>query len=220
LDLGLQAVDCAHNTASGTLTWTGKDAFWTYEILPNGSTVATPHDFIPNRIIRFDSSNTTLISPAPGADPQFHLTIEGFKNAPNPSDAFYGPWFSVDLFPNPGIAASAGNGFSTHPYNPANFDTAISSGSVNGSTDVCKPGVSIADVLLPEITTRLPIPTKDWHLRYAELKLNFTTVTPPANAVCEAHSNRGNPEHSSGANTFRTLFCLCSYCGDCHRDHF
>ena len=206
--LDLQAVDSAHNTASGTLTWTGKDAFWTYEILPNGTTVPTPHDFIPDRIIRFDSSNTTLISPAPGAGPQFHLTIEGFKNKPNPSDSFYGPWFSVDLFPNTGVAASAGVGFSAHPYNSQNFDTAISSGSVNGSTDVCKTGVTVSDVVLPEITNRLPIDNKDWHLRYAQLKLNFTTVSPPANAVCEAHSNRGTLDILLGPTGFGPYFVV------------
>lgn len=191
--LDLQAVDSAHNTASGTLTWTGKDAFWTYEILPNGLTVPTAHDFIPNRTIRFDSSNTTLTSPAPGGGPQFHLTIEGFKNAPNPSDAFYGPWFSVDLFPNTGIAVSAGNGFSAHPYNKANFDTAISSGTVSGSTDVCKAGVIIPNVGLPEVTVPFVIPNKpSWHIRYGALGLNFTTVTPPPNAICEARSNTGS----------------------------
>ncbi len=191
--LDLQAVDSAHNTASGTLTWTGKDAFWTYEILPNGFTVPTAHDFIPNRIIKFDGSNTTLISPAPGAGPQFHLTIEGFKNAPNPSDAFYGPWFSIDLFPNTGIAVSAGIGFSAHPYNKANFDTAVSSGTVSGSTEVCNAGLTISNVGLPEVTVPFVIPNKpSWHIRYGALGLNFTTVTPPANAICEARSNTGS----------------------------
>lgn len=191
--LDLQAVDSAHNTASGTLTWTGKDAFWTYEILLNGLTVPTAHDFIPNRTIKFDSSNTTLISPAPGGGPQFHLTIEGFKNAPNPSDAFYGPRFSIDLFPNTGIAVSAGNGFSAHPYNKANFDTAVSSGTVSGSTEVCKAGVTISNVGLPEVTVPFVIPNKpSWHIRYGALGLNFTTVTPPPNAICEARSNTGS----------------------------
>lgn len=191
--LDLQAVDSAHNTASGTLTWTGKDAFWTYEILPNGLTVPTAHDFIPNRSIKFDSSNTTLITPAPGAGPQFHLTIEGFKNAPNPSDAFYGPWFSVDLFPNTGIAVSAGNGFSAHPYNKTNFDTAVSVGTVSGSTDVCKASVTISNVGLPEVTVPFVIPNKpSWHIRYGALGLSFTTVTPPPNAICEARSNTGS----------------------------
>lgn len=191
--LNLQAVDLVNNTASGTLTWTGKDAFWTYEILPNGLTVPTAHDFIPNRIIKFDSSNTTLISPAPGAGPQFHLTIDGFKNAPNPSDEFYGPWFSVDLFPNTGLVVSAGNGFSAHPYNKENFDTAVSTGTVSGSTNVCEPGQTILNVGLPEVTVPFVIPNKpSWHIRYGALGLNFTTSTPPPNAICEAHSNTGS----------------------------
>ena len=190
--LDLQAVDSANNTASGNLTWTGKDAFWTYEILPNGLTKPTPHDFIPNRVIHFDSSNTTLISPAPGAGSQFHLTIEGFKNAPNPSDAFYGPMFNIDLFPNTGTAASAGIGFSAHPYNSQNFDTAFSQGTVTGSTNVCEPGMTIANVGLPEVTISINIPNKLWYIRYGALGLNFTTTTPPPNAICEAQSNRGS----------------------------
>lgn len=191
--LDIQAVDSANKTASGTLTWTGKDAFWTYEILPNGLTVATPHDFNPNRIIKFDSSNTTLVLPGPGTGPQFHLTIEGFKNAPNPSDAFYGPMFNVDLFPNTGIAVSAGVGFTAHPYNKANFDTALSSGTVSGGTDVCNPGITISNVGLPEVTVPFVIPNKpSWHIRYGALGLNFTTVAPPANAICEARSNTGS----------------------------
>jgi len=189
--LNLEAVDTVHNTASGTLTWNGRDAFWTYEILLNGNTLATAHDFIPNRTIQFNSSNTILMGPAAGAGPQFHLTIDGSAHAPNPSDAFYGPWFSVDLFPDLGEAKSAGVGFSAHPYNPANFDTAISSGTVVGSTPICTPGQTFAQVQLPEITTSHFFPTKPWQIRYGELDLDFTTVTPPPNALCQARSNSG-----------------------------
>jgi hypothetical protein len=129
----LQTIDLANNTAAGTLTWNGKDAYWTYTSLPNGSVSATPHDFIPDRTIRFDSTNTTLISPTPGTGSQYHLTIEGFARASNPSDAFYGPWFNVDLYGDTGTAVTMGVGFTSHPYNPTNFDTALSSGTVSGS---------------------------------------------------------------------------------------
>jgi hypothetical protein len=189
--LDLRIVDTANNTASGTLTWTGKDAFWTYELQSNGTTVATPHDFIPDRTIQFDNSNTTLISPAPGAGPQYRLTIEGFKNKPNPSDAFYGPFFNIDLFLS-GVAASVGIGFTAHPYNTENFDTALSSGTVSGGTNVCTLGVSIPNVRLPEVTVNPLIPNKSWRIRYGELGLDFTTITPAANALCEVRSNTGS----------------------------
>lgn len=194
--LDVQAVDPAHNTASGTLTWNGRDAFWTYEFLPNGKFVATAHDFIPNRTIQFNSSNTTLTSPAPGAGPQFHLTIEGFANKPNPSDAFYGPWFSVDIFPTSGEVVSQGIGFSTHPYNPANFDTAFSNGSVSGGVSMCTPGQTFSNVMLPEITVPHSYLAnqleKFWIIRWGQLGLNFTTESPPPNALCKARSNRGS----------------------------
>ena len=190
--LDVRTVDLAHNTASGFLTWTGKDAYWTYEILPNGTTVPTPHDFIPNRTIQFDSSNTTLSIQQPGS-PQFHLSIEGFRNAPNPSDEFYGPRIQVDLFTDTGTVVTQGIGFSAHPYNPANFDTAFSSGIVTGGTNVCTPGITIGNVGLPEVTVPFVIPNKpSWHIRYGQLGLDFTTVTPPANAICEARSNTGS----------------------------
>lgn len=191
--LDLQSVDFAHNTASGTLTWNGRDAFWTYEINPGGNVVATPHDFIPNRTIQFDSTNTTLTSPGLGTGPQFHLTIEGYSHAPNPSDAFYGPRFSVDVFPDSGQVVSMGVGWSAHPYNVANFDTAVSSGVASGDNSPCAPGFTISNVLLPEVTIPFLIPNKpSWHIRYGSLGLNFTTGAAPSNALCEARSNVGS----------------------------
>jgi hypothetical protein len=134
--LNLQAVDVAHQTAAGTLTWTGKDIYWTSTTQPDGTFVATPHDFIPNRTIQFDASNTTFTYAGFAGCTQghrFHLTIDGAKGAPNPSDKFYGPWFSVELNTDLGTAISTGNGFLTHPYNPATFATGLSSGNVTGA---------------------------------------------------------------------------------------
>ncbi|HEX6186565.1 MAG TPA: hypothetical protein VFZ40_00680 [Pyrinomonadaceae bacterium] len=134
--LSLQAVDVAHQTAAGTLTWTGKDIYWTSTTLSDGTFVATPHDFIPNRTIQFDASNTTLTYAGfAGCNHghRFHLTIDGAKGAPNPSDKFYGPWFSVELNTDLGTAISTGNGFLTHPYNPATFATGLSNGNVTGA---------------------------------------------------------------------------------------
>ncbi|MFL6227644.1 MAG: hypothetical protein ACJ741_02565 [Pyrinomonadaceae bacterium] len=131
--LNLQAVDLAHNTAAGTLTWNGRDAYWTYTILPNGNLSPTPHDFIPNRTIQFGSANTTLTSTCNQDSLNFHLSINGAANAPNPSDAFYGPRINVDLNAYTGTVSSTGVGFSANPYNPANFDTALSSGVVSGN---------------------------------------------------------------------------------------
>src|SRR5437762_4075632 len=128
--LDLQTIDADAKTASGTLTWNGKDIYWTYTFDSNGVILtANPHDFIPNRTITFDSSNTTLTAPGPGTGPQYGLVIDGTAHAPNPSDAFYGPWFSIALFPD-GTAMSFGNGFLTHPYNPANFATGLNSGDL------------------------------------------------------------------------------------------
>ena len=116
--LDLQTLDADAKTASGTLTWNGKDIYWTYTFDSNGVILtAAPHDFIPNRIITFNGSNTTLTAPGPGTSPQYGLVIDGAAHAPNPSDAFYGPWFSIALFPD-GKAMSFGNGFLTHPYTP------------------------------------------------------------------------------------------------------
>ena len=200
--LDLQFVDTVHNTASGTLTWNGRDAYWTYEALPNGSVVATAHDFIPDRTIQFNSSNTTLTSPLPGAGPQFHLNIEGYAGAPNPSDAFYGPRFSVDIYPDSGVVMSAGIGFSAHPYNKDNFDTAFSSGTVSGGTSICTPGQLFANVQLPEVTVSHSIPQKPWQIRYGKLALNFTTVNPPPNAICQARSNVGTLDVLGAPATF------------------
>jgi hypothetical protein len=60
------------------------------------------------------------------------LTIAGFKNQPNPSDAFYGPMFVGYFDISSGNVSTEGVGFSTHPYAPVTFATNVSSGSVTG----------------------------------------------------------------------------------------
>lgn len=133
--LNLQTVDLAHQTATGTLTWTGTDIYWTSATV-NGTFVATPNNFIPNRTITFGPANTTLTYSGFGGctlGHSFHLTVDGTAGAPNPSDKFYGPWFNINLNADLAIATTAGNGFLTHPYNPANFDTGLNSGNVSGT---------------------------------------------------------------------------------------
>ena len=134
--LNVQTVDIVNSTASGSLTWTGKDIYWTSTTLPDGTFVATPHDFIPNRTIEFGPSNATLTYSGFGNCNQghrFHLTIDGAAGAPNPSDKFYGPWFSVQLNADLWTATTTGTGFHTRPYNPANFATVLNSGNVTGA---------------------------------------------------------------------------------------
>ena len=130
--LVIQSVDTTSNSAAGTLAWDGMDAYWIYTFDGLGNiTSATPEPFIPNRTIAFDNSNTTLT--ASGTTGQFQLTVDGTAGAQNPSDAFYGPWFSVTVDTKSDGVTTQGNGFLTHPYNPANSDTGLSSGTVTGS---------------------------------------------------------------------------------------
>jgi hypothetical protein len=141
--LDLQTVDVSDTatgqnigTASGTLSWTGQDAYWTYTIDGSGNyTSATPQPFVPNRTIQFGANNTTVNVMGPGwcSAGHFNLDIEGFAGAPNPSDAFYGPRFTPDLVANTNQATTYGAGWSAHPYNPSNMDTAYSSGNATGS---------------------------------------------------------------------------------------
>jgi len=117
---------------SGSVTWNGTDAFWTYTHDSNGRILtATPHPFIPNRTVKFSSTNTTIIAPQPGGKcTVLRMDIQLAAGAVNPSDAFYGPRFMPELDADTGIL----NGiFNANPYNSANFDTALSSGSLSGS---------------------------------------------------------------------------------------
>ncbi|MDB6027342.1 MAG: hypothetical protein JWM68_3565, partial [Verrucomicrobiales bacterium] len=114
--LNLQTVDLANQTASGTLTWNGSDAYWTYTSDGSGFySSPTPHAFVPNRTILFNSSNTTFTTPQGNVCGRFDLNIQGFFNAPNPSDAFYGPNFSVALNIRTGQVESTGASWSAHP---------------------------------------------------------------------------------------------------------
>jgi hypothetical protein len=135
--LTLKTIDTIGLTATGSLTWNGTDAYWTYIIDKNGIiTTATPNSFIPNRTIQFDAANATFTYDAVGGSgciqSQIHLIIAGFDNKPNPGDAFYGPWFSAVMDISSNTAFSSGNGFSTHPYAPVTFDTNFSNGTITG----------------------------------------------------------------------------------------
>jgi hypothetical protein len=133
--IDLQKIDTATMTAAGSLTWSGADAYWTYIISNNAIASAMANLFIPNRTIKFDATNATFVYV-----PLFNgctssviqLTIAGFKNQPNPSDAFYGPNFIGNFDISSNLVTSVGVGFSTHPYAPVSFATNVSSGSITG----------------------------------------------------------------------------------------
>jgi hypothetical protein len=58
--------------------------------------------------------------------------IDGFYKQPNPSDGFYGPWFSADFDIGTNKVTTAGNGFLTHPYDHVTNATDLSSGMIDG----------------------------------------------------------------------------------------
>jgi len=131
--LNLSAIDLPNGKASGSLTWNGEDAYWTYTVNGAGTiTQATPHTFTPNRTIQLTDANTKLTT-LPGNCGKVHLSVDGAYNAPNPSDQFYGPSFSVDINLYLKTVESQGVGFTAHPYNSTNFDTGLSSGTLTGS---------------------------------------------------------------------------------------
>jgi hypothetical protein len=130
----INTIDTVALTATGSLTWNGTDAYWTYIFDTNGLiTTATPVAFIPDRTIQFDKTNTTFSYPTPGSNcTMLHLRIGGFDNQPNPSDAFYGPQFTADFDIGTNTVSSTNAGFSAHPYAPGTFATNVSSGTVTG----------------------------------------------------------------------------------------
>lgn len=129
--INLQSVNIAEGTASGTLTWTGNDYYWHYDLDNNTgriiNVVAMP--FAANRAIGFNSTNTALQYSSSNCT--YRITIDIGKNAVN-AEQFYGPWFSADIDLTKNQLQSAGTGFVTHPYNPANGSTWTSNGSVTG----------------------------------------------------------------------------------------
>ncbi|MCU1265228.1 MAG: hypothetical protein JWM21_1546 [Acidobacteria bacterium] len=127
--LTLQTVDRANNTASGTLTWNGTDAYWTYGASDG---TASPHPFTPNRTFAFSGTSTRLDDSGFGNcnnGHRFHLTINGNQIVSDP----YGPWFSIEMNADSGAAITTGNGFNANPYNTTNGDRAFSHGIVTGS---------------------------------------------------------------------------------------
>ena len=131
----LSSVDAIGETAAGTITWTGMDASWRYTYDQTGITSATPALFVPDRTISFDAK-TAKLTPTANASfgsgcpaMRFRLMVKN-ETVANPSDAFYGPSIDVDLDAETGDLTTSGAGFSTHPYDPMNFDTGRSQGSI------------------------------------------------------------------------------------------
>ena len=133
--LTFASVDALAEAATGSIRWTGADASWRYTYDTQGIATATPAPFVPDRTVTFTGQYAKLVAPVGGTGSgcpaqRFRFVYEN-KDVPNPSDAFYGPRLDVELDAVAGTLTSFGVGFSTHPYDPANFDTAVSDGAVS-----------------------------------------------------------------------------------------
>jgi hypothetical protein len=98
-ELNLQSVDWAHQTATGTLTWNGSDAYWNYVGNDADLNSSVPHYYIVNRTLIFNNFNAELSSNGPCDHISLH--IAGNK-APYPEELHivvdpYGPDFHLDL---------------------------------------------------------------------------------------------------------------------------
>jgi hypothetical protein len=129
--LKIDSVDIVNHSASGTLTWKGTDAFWTYTV---DGPPATSHPFTPDRTIPFGSGNTQLNNMTFMGCNQghhFQLIING-GNLPFPHDG-YGPTIIIDMFVDSGTVPGGPTSFNANPYNPQNGDVALSHGQLTGT---------------------------------------------------------------------------------------
>lgn len=129
--LNAQTVNPANNTASGTVTWNGTDAYWTYTFDNYGNiTSATPQTFNATRTVSFNSSNATLITPVPGGGcDRFRLIINDF---PSSTYGIYGPRLVLDMDLRANTVTTSGSSFTAWPYAPV-FINNLSSNQSNGS---------------------------------------------------------------------------------------
>jgi len=130
--LTINSVDTVSQTFKGNLVWKGTDVYWTYTYATNGDILtATSYPFIPDRTVKLDATNTSIVYD--GNCTNFNVVIN--ITGPDPSDAFYGPWFSADFNLMTGDVVTyltENRGFITHPYNKSISDTTISTGVVTG----------------------------------------------------------------------------------------
>ncbi len=128
--LSLDSVDLDAGTATGSLVWDGTDATWTDD--GDGNPVSQP--FVADRTLDLQGAYvvTTFqaITNVTLCPPSFQLSVNGFANAPNPSDAFYGPSFNPDLYSD-GTLIGTQASWSAHPYTEGGA-TFVSSGQVTG----------------------------------------------------------------------------------------
>ena len=132
--LDLQSVNTTDGTASGTLTWTGFDKYWTFTYDDSGNVIdATPQQYEVDRTINFDSSNATLV-PSAGSCNVVNLTIVGAL--PN-QNIYYGPWFHahLDSGSNTTIPGGDYDGFATHPSDPTANWVGLSQGIITGNKE-------------------------------------------------------------------------------------
>ncbi len=133
--INVQSVNPAGNTASGTVTWNGNDAYWTYTLDGNGNiTSATSHPFNANSSFPFSSSNASFITPSPGsACDRFRLVINDF---PGSSYGVYGPRMVLDMNLRSNTVVSGASSWTAWPYTPVyvnNLSVSQSNGSLSGA---------------------------------------------------------------------------------------
>lgn len=134
--LSLESFDLTTGAASGSLQWNGYDLYWptqgdAWQIFPNVS-----------RTRAFDGTSARIEFVTTPQLPcgVYHLVIQ--NTGMNPSDAFYGPYFEVQLDANSGLVPNGPYGgscvcgpsgtFETHPYDPSTMGTGRSVGRVQG----------------------------------------------------------------------------------------
>lgn len=126
-----QTVNPANNTASGTVTWNGTDAYWTYTFDNYGNiTSASPQTFNATRTFSFNSSNATFITPLPGGGcDRFRLIINDFTSS---TYGVYGPRLVLDMDLRANTVTTSGSSFTAWPYAPVYVNN-LSSNQSNGS---------------------------------------------------------------------------------------
>jgi hypothetical protein len=121
--LNVQSVDWAHRTASGTLTFSGSDAWWELHDA-NGILNPVSHSYSVNKSATFNGFNATLGSDSPLCEGNFWLQVAGGKMPYLPPTGFgdvldpYGPGLRFAF--SPGFGATNGGGWRTVSYAPVN----------------------------------------------------------------------------------------------------
>ena len=104
---------------SGSVYWTGNDAYWNYTFDSFGNILtATPVSFSPNFTFSFNSSNSHIYYPAVGsACDRFHVVI---NDLPNSTYGVYGPTLFFDFDIKPNTIHLVSGSWKANPYAPYN----------------------------------------------------------------------------------------------------